>query len=292
MSLPRITVVTPSYNQGHFLDQTIRSVLDQNYPNLEYIVCDGGSKDDSVEIIKKYQDRLAWWVSERDKGQTDAINKGFRRATGELHCYINSDDLLDPGSLMAAAQAFSAGHQWITGWVRFIEPDGGEWPQLPMAHHSNIDWFMTNPICQQATYWNARYTREFGGFREDMHFAFDYEFWMRLLFEGKLRPLMLRRCMGAYRLHDASKTMSQYESFRKEFKIVREMYHKYLSPPEMRDLRRRRNKFESERHRLDGWKAMKSSDVPTARKHAREALRRRSWSPEVWRLMFCAIRGY
>jgi len=96
---PRISVITPSYNQGHFLDQTIRSVLDQNYPNLEYIIIDGGSTDQSVEIIKKYEDQLLYWVSEPDRGQSHALNKGFARATGDILCWINSDDCLEKGAL-------------------------------------------------------------------------------------------------------------------------------------------------------------------------------------------------
>ena len=155
MQLPRITLVTPSFNQAPFLDMTIRSVLDQNYPNLEYFVMDGGSTDHSVDVIKKYEKQIAWWVSEKDKGQSNAINKGFARATGDLYAYINSDDTLAPGALHAAAQAYQQGHKWITGWVMYLEPGGDEWPQLPRPMYNGVDWFLYNPICQQGTYWAA-----------------------------------------------------------------------------------------------------------------------------------------
>src|SRR6185437_16910123 len=112
---------------------------------------------------------------------------------------------LAPGSLTAAAEAFKAGHEWITGWVMYMEPDGGQWPQLPHSMQANVDWFLENPVCQQATYWSARLYKELGPFWEDMHYAFDYEFWMRMWFVGKVKPLLLRRCMGGYRLHQNSK---------------------------------------------------------------------------------------
>ncbi|HXE53871.1 MAG TPA: glycosyltransferase family 2 protein, partial [Tepidisphaeraceae bacterium] len=162
MEFPRITVVTPSFNQAQFLEATMLSVLDQGYPNLEYMVCDGGSTDGSAELIRRHESRLAWWVSEKDTGQSNAINKGFARATGDLFCYINSDDTLAPGSLTAAAEAFKAGHEWITGWVMYMEPDGGQWPQLPHSMQANVDWFLENPVCQQATYWSARLYKELG----------------------------------------------------------------------------------------------------------------------------------
>src|SRR5439155_11304713 len=104
---PRVTVVTPSYNQGQFVEETIRSVLLQGYPNLEYVVVDGGSTDESVEIIRKYEPWLAYWVSERDQGQTHAINKGLARATGEVFAYLNSDDLFVPGALTAIGEAYA-----------------------------------------------------------------------------------------------------------------------------------------------------------------------------------------
>jgi glycosyltransferase involved in cell wall biosynthesis len=292
MDLPRITVVTPSYNQGPFLEETLRSVLDQEYPNLEYIVADGGSTDDSVAIIRQYQHRLAWWVSEKDKGQSNAINKGFARATGDLFTYINSDDTLAPGSLMAAAEAYRNGHEWITGWAMLLEPGGGEWPQLPKAMESNIDWHLSNPFCQQGTFWAGRLMRELGPFWEDMHYAFDYEFWMRLWFVAKARPLMLRRCMGGYRMHEASKTVSQWDAFEPDFKRVRAHYRKYLSSEEIDavDLWNRRQELDE--HRRLAWAALKKRDVLLARKHAWEAFGRERISVHSWKLMYCALRGH
>ena len=292
MPLPRITVVTPSFNQGAFLETTIRSVLDQGYPNLEYIVCDGGSTDQSVEIIRRYESRLAWWVSEKDRGQSDAINKGFARATGELYCYINSDDTLAPGSLAAAADAFGRGHEWITGWVMFLEPNGAEWPQLPQAMQTNIDWMLSNPICQQATYWSARLARELGPFRTDMHYAFDYDFWVRIWYIARVKPLMLRRCMGGYRLHENSKTVSQWDAFEPDFQKVRDEYRKYLSPAEQRDMDQIYHTRELRETRHQAWAALMKRDADTARKHAKKVLSLARFSPQSWKLWLCAMRGY
>ncbi|NOZ36719.1 MAG: glycosyltransferase [Gammaproteobacteria bacterium] len=105
MNFPKISIVTPSYNQGRYLEATIQSVLDQNYPNLEYVVIDGGSDDNSVEVIKRYEQHLAYWVSEKDKGQSHAINKGFGKVSGDIYAWLNSDDRLEPGALATVAEA-------------------------------------------------------------------------------------------------------------------------------------------------------------------------------------------
>src|SRR5512134_129792 len=123
---PKISIVTPSFNQGKYLERTIRSVIEQDYPNLEYIIIDGGSTDESVEIIRKYEKHLAYWVSEPDRGQSHAINKGFDRATGEIFGWLNSDDWYVPGALKAVAEAFAANPEAgaVVGAGEMVDEEG------------------------------------------------------------------------------------------------------------------------------------------------------------------------
>jgi glycosyltransferase involved in cell wall biosynthesis len=290
--LPKISIVTTSYNQGHYLEQAIRSVVEQGYPNVEYFVVDGGSTDHSADVIKKYERHIAKWVSEKDRGQANALNKGFSWATGDVLGFINSDDYLYPGALDAVAKAYAAGHEWIQGWVMTIEADGGEWPELPRPTGNVADWFVTNPVPQQACFWAGRLWREHGPFREDLRYVFDYEYWMRLRFAvGLKQPHVVHRCLGSYRLHADSKTVSQWDDFQPEFARVREEYAKYVTSKDRRRIARKQRSKIAERNRILGWQALGRDEVPAARKHAMTTLRNASGSFEAWRLMFCALRG-
>jgi glycosyltransferase involved in cell wall biosynthesis len=198
---PRLTIITPSYNQAEFIERTIRSVLDQGYENLEYFVVDGGSTDGSPSIIKRYEDRLAWWVSEPDRGQTHAINKGIRRATGNVIAFINSDDYYLPGAFEAVASALEPSPAaWIAGAVRCETPTGQElelWrPQKPWGGRH---WWLLSTwgVPQAATFWRRECFERYGVFREDMHYVFDTEYGLRLAIAGELparidRPLAVR----------------------------------------------------------------------------------------------------
>lgn len=202
-----VSIVTPSYNQARFLESTIRSVLEQDYPRIEYIIVDGGSRDGSVDIIKKYADRLAWWVSEPDRGQTDAINKGFARATGDILAWINSDDTYLPGAI-AEAVAFFQAHPdagLIYGDANFIDEEGRITGRFPAAQ-TDLTRLRRGyvHIPQQASFFRADLWRQVGPLDPSFYFAMDYDLWVRL---ARLAPLYYtRRLWANFRLHASGKT--------------------------------------------------------------------------------------
>jgi len=227
--VPRVTIVTPSYNQGRFIETTIRSVLLQGYPNLEYIIIDGGSTDDSVEIIQKYEPWLAYWVSEEDRGQAHAINKGFAHATGEIYAYLNSDDFYEPGALHACALSFRDGHQWVVGRVRCWLAGVGDWPFPELPGKSFAKWFLSCPIPQAGSFWSAELHREMGQFREDLNYIIDYEFWLRFRFIKKIKPFVIDQPTAVYRLHPESKTVARNSEFTREGHPILEQYKRRLN---------------------------------------------------------------
>ncbi len=220
---PRISVVTPSYNQGRYLEETIRSVLLQGYPDLEYFVIDGGSLDGSVEIIKRYGPWLTYWVSEPDAGQADAINKGLARATGLIFNWINSDDLLTPGVLGNVARSFQ-GADVVTGTCLHF----GDIPAPLRVRSRNLttwDLVLHRPegaVFQQPATWLDRAKLELaGGLDPRFHFAFDLDMMIRYLHRFP-RVRYLDDVLAHFRHHEASKTESQHLRFREDIETIME----------------------------------------------------------------------
>lgn len=207
-SKPLVTVVTPSFNQAPFLEETINSVLGQTYPNVEYIITDGGSTDGSVEIIQRYQKKLAHWVSEEDRGQTDAINKGFALAKGEILAWINSDDTLLPKAVEEAVQ-FLQDHPEIGlvyGDTNYIDEKSrviGRFPvaqtDLPRLRRGYVH------IPQQASFFRKAIWDQVGPLDPEFFFAMDYDLWVRIARLSEVR--YLPRLWANFRLHRGAKTI-------------------------------------------------------------------------------------
>ena len=213
---PKFSIVTPSLNQGEFIEETIRSVLSQEYPNLEYIVMDGSSSDNTLDILRSYSDRVKW-ISEKDKGQTNAINKGLHLASGDILAYLNADDLLLPGALEKVAKVFmdNPSTMWVTGRCRIITENGQE-TRKPITAYKNL-WlrmhhpcllFITDYISQPATFWRASLLSELGDFDESLHYALDYEYFLRL--NGKYPLVILPDYLAAFRVHSQSKNANAF----------------------------------------------------------------------------------
>lgn len=231
---PAFTIITPSFNQGQYLAETIESVLSQDVPGLEYVIVDGGSTDDSVSVIKRYERHLAWWVSEKDAGQADAINKGLARATGRYVAFLNSDDTYLPGALHAMLEAFGRGPdvRWVAGGViGFGTADAPvqEW-HLPNVPRSLLDCITGHfQTAQPGHAWTLDLLRDAGGFDVSMRWYFDIELYARLLALGE-RCHPIERPLASYRFHPSSKTVAETDLREPDWDRIRERYMPKLSP--------------------------------------------------------------
>ncbi len=226
-SSPRITVVTPSYNQGQFIEATIRSVLLQSYPNLEYIIMDGGSQDGTVDIIRRYESWLTQWVSEPDRGQSHAINKGLNQGTGQIFTWLNSDDMLLPGALWRVAEAYRAAPDaaaWV-GSCHLIRPDGRIIKTViprGLDRDSLADWYYGGFIFQPSCFFAANAWQEIDGVDESLYFAMDFDLWLRLSAIGEFKPMP--QILAAAIIHDSAKTQALIPEMHAETMVVQFKY--------------------------------------------------------------------
>ncbi len=222
MTLPRISIVTVNFNHRPHLEQCLQSVLKQDYPHLEYIVIDGGSTDGSVDLIKKYADRLAYWVSEPDQGQTDALIKGFRRARGDIFCWINADDLLEPGALRDVADYFARHpeRQVVTGDATLIREDGSFWRVQRQIRFMAFLWFNDhNYIAQSSTFWRRELYAQVGGLDPFFQVNMDGDLFIR--FAQVTRLYHVRRLWSRFRVYPQQKTSRLVERLAVENEVIR-----------------------------------------------------------------------
>lgn len=208
LSYPKISIVTPSYNQAQFLEKTILSVLNQNYPNLEYIIIDGDSKDGSVKIVKKYEKYLTYWVSEKDNGQADAINKGFQKSSGEILAWLNADDLSLPGTLFKVKDNFQKYREnnFIYGHSLLIDKEDNIMRAcytIPQTYHSYI-YDRGGNIFQGTVFWKRDIFYKYGGLDSKLYFALEYKLFDN--FFKHERGFFLNDILAAYRIHKETKS--------------------------------------------------------------------------------------
>jgi hypothetical protein len=234
---PRISIVTPSFNQAPYLEATITSVLDQNYPALEYILVDGGSSDGSVEIIRKYERHLSYWVSEQDNGQADAINKGMAHATGELCGYLNSDDIYLPCALTKVAEAYrrDPDADLFHGDCRLMDKDGrtiGRKRASITTFAELVDvwgvWWCERNFVQPEVFWTRRIAERVGPFC-DLFMVMDYEYWTRILRMGA-KVHSIPEEIAAFRFTPTQKSNQRERSTNELLQVIRPLLWDQCAP--------------------------------------------------------------
>jgi glycosyltransferase involved in cell wall biosynthesis len=217
---PLVSIVTPSYNQGRFLEATLRSVLEQDYPNIEYLVVDGASTDGSVDIIHCYADRLTWWVSEKDSGQSEAVNKGLRRARGEIVGWLNSDDVYLPGAVTAAVEAFrsSPDAAVVYGDALAIDMDGRSFNLMRAHQYTLVDLMAFNIICQPAAFMRRSALEQVNYLNPTYHLLMDNLLWINM---ARVAPLIyVPQTWAAARYHEQAKNRTRGAAYGREAKTL------------------------------------------------------------------------
>jgi glycosyltransferase involved in cell wall biosynthesis len=238
---PRVTLVTPSYNQAAFLEDAILSVLRQDYPNLEYMVFDGGSNDGSPEIIRRLADRLACWESEPDRGQSHAINKGWERATGRYVWWLNGDDMLAPGSLRRCVEYLEAHLEIDLVYGDLVNIDeGGRLLSPYPAWEFDLEGFLTSGrhVTQPGALMRRDVVGRIGNLDENLHYLMDTEYWIRLALSGG-RLVHLPKVLALFRVHEQAKTQTgSMAAIEERYELNRRIYARTDLPPEIRSARR------------------------------------------------------
>jgi len=227
-SWPKISIITPSYNQGKYIERTIKSILDQKYPNLEYIVMDGGSTDNTIDILKKYSNQIDW-TSKKDKGQTAAINEGIKKSTGEILAYLNSDDTYEKDTLKTIAKFFldNPKENFVYGKGKHIDENNNYIEDYPNQPTNFKHLHGPCPICQPTAFWKRKILNDIGTFDDSLNYAMDYDYWIRVSKKYKLN--YLNKYLANTRLYKDTKTLGQRIPMHKEIIKVQQKHYKTVS---------------------------------------------------------------
>ena len=290
MNLPRITIVTPVLNQVGRIAETIESVVSQGYPDLHYTIVDGGSTDGTVEVIRRYESFLAGWVTERDSGPADAVNKGFARTMGssQLLGYVHAGNSYAPGAFKRVAQAwmelragippqFERDDTWIVGDVANFAPGIQDVVSVcpPPSEQTDEErwlWFCTNPVHQAGSFWSTHLFHRFGALDATLRYAFDYALFLRFRILGEIRPVPLRRTHRRAGIHDAFSDNDVQAKFDAEVMEVREQIAAMLAPSEQREIERQIRQFKADRLQVAALDHVREGQRTTALAELAESL--------------------